>query len=137
MNVVNMSRLSTGIPALDNHLGGGLLPGRLTVVVGATGIGKTQLGLQFAQAGLDQEGKSGIIFDMTARGDSQSHAEYSQRMFSWQLSPANPVAPQTLNDFFKPEHGHGDFFCMCSTAVANGLPATIWISTLGTSGAAN
>jgi len=43
-----MPRLSTGIPALDDLLGGGLLPGRLAVVVGATGIGKTQLGLQFA-----------------------------------------------------------------------------------------
>ena len=58
-------------------LGGGLLPGTLTVVVGSTGIGKTQLGLQFAQAGLTQEGRRGIIFDMTARGDSQSHADYA------------------------------------------------------------
>ena len=39
-------------PGLDELLGGGLLPGTLTVVVGSTGIGKTQLGLQFAQAGL-------------------------------------------------------------------------------------
>ena len=41
---LHMSRLSTGIAALDELLDGGLLPGRLTVVVGATGIGKTQLG---------------------------------------------------------------------------------------------
>ena len=34
-------RQSTGIPALDELLGGGLLPGTLTVVVGATGMGKT------------------------------------------------------------------------------------------------
>ena len=32
-------------------LGGGLLPGTLTVVYGATGIGKTHLGLTFAHQG--------------------------------------------------------------------------------------
>jgi KaiC/GvpD/RAD55 family RecA-like ATPase len=80
-------RLHTGIPQLDDLLGGGLLRGTLTVVIGATGIGKTQLGLQFAAQGEADEGTRGIIFDMTARGDSQSHAEYAQRMFGWSLRP--------------------------------------------------
>ncbi len=53
------SRHSTGLPALDDLLGGGLLPGTMTVVLGATGIGKTQLGLQYSRAGLAQEGESG------------------------------------------------------------------------------
>src|SRR5207249_1792103 len=35
------ARVSTGIPRLDAMLGGGLLPGTLSVVYGATGIGKT------------------------------------------------------------------------------------------------
>ncbi|MFV0443086.1 MAG: ATPase domain-containing protein, partial [Planctomycetaceae bacterium] len=83
-------RLSTGIPALDDLLGGGLLPGTMTVVLGATGIGKTQLGLQFARAGLAQEGESGILFDMTSRGDAQNHADYAQRMFDWTLTQASP-----------------------------------------------
>ena len=63
------------------------MPGRLTVVLGATGIGKTQLGLQFAQHGLEQEGQRGIIFDMTARGDSQHHVEYASRLFDSTLRP--------------------------------------------------
>lgn len=104
-----MSRLSTGIPLLDDLLGGGLLPGRLTVIVGATGIGKTQLGLQFAQAGGSQEGKPGIIFDMTARGDSQSHADYAQRMFHWQLSAADVKGRPAINGFFDRSHQHGDY----------------------------
>ncbi len=78
-------RLQTGIPRLDDMLGGGLLPGKLTVVVGATGIGKTQLGLQFAHRGNQQEGEPGIIFDMTARGDAQNHADYADRLFGWPL----------------------------------------------------
>ena len=78
-------RLQTGISRLDEMLGGGLLPGTLAVVVGATGVGKTQLGLQFARTGLDQEGENGVIFDMTARGDTQNHADYARRLFSWEL----------------------------------------------------
>ncbi len=104
-----MSRLSTGVPGLDDLLGGGLLPGRLTVVVGATGIGKTQLGLQFAHAGQSQEGHRGIIFDMTARGDSQSQAEYAQRLFGWKLTPADSNGRANLNDFFNPRNKRGDY----------------------------
>ncbi|MFP6763626.1 MAG: ATPase domain-containing protein [Planctomycetaceae bacterium] len=78
-------RILTGISRLDELLGGGLLPGKLTVVVGATGIGKTQLGIQFAHAGQAQEGEPGIIFDMTARGDTQGHADYAERLFNWSL----------------------------------------------------
>jgi len=79
-------RLQTGIPELDKLLGGGLIPGTLTVVFGATGIGKTQLGLQFANQGNNQEGEAGIVFDMTSRGDSQSHLDYARRLFSWEFT---------------------------------------------------
>jgi len=79
------TRQSTGIPELDAALGGGLIPGTLTVVMGATGIGKTQLGISYAHAGIAQEGQSGIIFDLTTRGDSQNQTEYAQRMFGWKL----------------------------------------------------
>lgn len=81
------ARLSTGLSPLDQILGGGLLPGTLTVVAGATGIGKTQLGLHFANAGRTQEGESGIIFDLTSRGDSQNQNEYAQRLFDWTIRP--------------------------------------------------
>ena len=66
-------------------LGGGLLPGTLTVVYGATGIGKTHLGITFAVNGERYEGSRGVIFDMTARGDSQRHQEYAKRLFGWEL----------------------------------------------------
>ncbi len=83
-------RLQTGIARLDELLGGGLLPGTLTVVVGATGIGKSQLGLQFAHHGLAQENETGIIFDMTSRGDSQNHNDYAERLFDWTLQEKSP-----------------------------------------------
>jgi KaiC/GvpD/RAD55 family RecA-like ATPase len=104
-----MSRLSTGVPGLDDLLGGGLLPGTLTVVVGSSGIGKTQLGLQFLRAGLAQEARSGILFDMSARGDPQSHAEYAQRMFGWALEAVPPEEHVALDGFFRPERRFGDY----------------------------
>jgi KaiC/GvpD/RAD55 family RecA-like ATPase len=94
-------RLQTGILALDSLLGGGLLPGTLTVVAGATGIGKTQLGLHFAQQGHSQERERGIIFDMTSRGDSQNQADYARRLFDWQITAqpgGEPVDPIRIWD---------------------------------------
>jgi KaiC/GvpD/RAD55 family RecA-like ATPase len=79
------ARVSTGIPRLDAMLGGGLLPGTLTVVYGATGIGKTHLGLTFADHGRVAEGARGLVFDMNGRGDSQLHDEYAGRLFDWSL----------------------------------------------------
>ena len=103
------SPLSTGIDGLDALLGGGLLPGVLTAVVGSTGIGKTQFGLQFAFAGREQEGQPGIIFDMCARGDSQHHAEYARRMFGWQLRPVEPGRYIDLDRFFDADRPGGDY----------------------------
>lgn len=109
MNTHSRSRLSTGVDGLDSHLGGGLLPGTLTVVVGSTGIGKTQLGLQFARAGLEQEGRLGVVFDMTSRGDSQNHREYARRMFGWEMEAAELQEHVPLDDFFAPKRTHGDY----------------------------
>lgn len=48
----SVERLPTGIPGLDEMMGGGLLAGTTTLVVGMTGAGKTTLALQFALEGL-------------------------------------------------------------------------------------
>lgn len=90
-------RLQTGIAALDEMLGGGLLPGKLTVVLGATGIGKTQLGISFANQGFSQEKERGVFFDLTSRGDSQNHRDYAKRLFGWDLTQA-PVGRRVEAD---------------------------------------
>src|SRR5262245_5978384 len=79
------TRVSTGLDRLDQMLGGGLLPGTLTVVYGATGIGKPHLGLGFAHRGLAEDGVPGVLFDMNARGDSQQHHAYAERLYGWAL----------------------------------------------------
>lgn len=45
-------RLSTGVPGLDQLMGGGLFAGSTTLVVGMTGAGKTTVALQFALEGV-------------------------------------------------------------------------------------
>ncbi|HEX3869737.1 MAG TPA: ATPase domain-containing protein, partial [Pirellulales bacterium] len=104
-----MSRLSTGISGLDSMLGGGLLPGTLAVVAGATGIGTTQFGVQFASAGATQEGRRGLIFDMGCRGDAQSHAQYAERMARWKLDAVDPSHATALENFFAASRRHGDY----------------------------
>lgn len=103
------ARLSTGVAGLDELLGGGLLPGTLTVLVGATGIGKTQLGIQFANAGLRQEGRRGVLFDMASRGDSQNHAGYAQRLSDWQLATCDYHEQVDLAEFYDPQRRHGEY----------------------------
>ncbi|WP_298868943.1 ATPase domain-containing protein [uncultured Gimesia sp.] len=102
-------RQQTGIPQLDEMLSGGLLPGKLTVVLGATGIGKTQLGLQYARAGLQQEGQTGILFDMATRGDSQSHSEYAERLFQWKIREQRVDLPFDLEQIWDSGQARKDY----------------------------
>jgi len=88
------------------------MPGTLTVVAGATGVGKTQLGLIWANTGGSAEGRRGLICDLTSRGDSQNHAGYARQHFGWELQPYPVEAPQELDlarvwDFSRPI---GDYF---------------------------
>lgn len=98
-----MKRQTTGIPGLDAALGGGLLPGTLTVVVGATGVGKTQLGLHWLHQGQHAEEKTGAIIDLSSRGDLQSHQDYAERMFEWSLLQEE-LRVRAPSEFFSEAH---------------------------------
>jgi KaiC/GvpD/RAD55 family RecA-like ATPase len=103
-------RVSTGLERLDQMLGGGLLPGTLTVVYGATGIGKTHLGVGFAHHGRSADGAPGVLFDMNARGDSQQHHEYAARLYDWPLKRwTHTVTP--MADPYPPDDQMEAFYC--------------------------
>lgn len=104
------SRHEFGIDLLDRHLGGGLLPGKLTVLAGATGAGKTQLGLRWANHGEEQEGCRGVVCDLTSRGDAQNHASYARELFGWTLRPFPIDAPLDLGAVWDTERPLGDYF---------------------------
>ncbi|MES2155065.1 MAG: ATPase domain-containing protein [bacterium] len=53
-------RMLTGIPGLDQMLGGGLFEGNATLIAGAPGTGKTTAGLHFIAAGV-AAGETGVL----------------------------------------------------------------------------
>lgn len=96
-------RLSTGIPKLDKILGGGLIPGKKVLVYGATGVGKSILGVTIAHAGIQVEGHPGIILDVAKGVDEQSQQQYARVMFGWELGdwdklPIN-INPRDMSNF--------------------------------------
>jgi circadian clock protein KaiC len=57
----DLEKAPTGIPGLDQITGGGLPRGRVTLVAGSAGAGKTLLGLNFLVAGARQYGDPGVL----------------------------------------------------------------------------
>ncbi|EIK94117.1 circadian clock protein KaiC [Pseudomonas sp. M47T1] len=51
----DLTRLPSGVPALDKLIGGGLPRSSVTLAMGPSGIGKTSVGIQFLGAGTAQE----------------------------------------------------------------------------------
>ena len=103
-------RLSFDLEALDKLLGGGLMPGTLTVVAGATGVGKTQLGLTWANHGLDADGHRGVVCDLTSRGDAQNHAGYAQALFHWAMHEYPSEGNVDLARVWDLDGEFGDYF---------------------------
>jgi len=65
--------------------GRGLLPGTLCVVVRGDGDRQDARGAPLCPCGKGCGGDAGIFFDMNARGDSQQHREYAERLYEWKL----------------------------------------------------
>jgi hypothetical protein len=66
-------------------------------LAGATGIGKTQLGLCWAARGGDQEGRRGVVCDLTSRGDAQNHHAYARQQHGWDMSEFSLDSPLDLD----------------------------------------
>jgi len=76
-------RVKTGIPGLDELLGGGIPQGRLVLVVGGPGTGKTILGTQFLVNGIVQSGENGLFVSL----DEPKHLVYKEMApFGWNLA---------------------------------------------------
>jgi circadian clock protein KaiC len=79
-----IGRLSTGIPALDKLLGGGIPQGDSMLLAGPSGTGKSVIATQFISAGLrKREGAIIVVFE-------ERPAEYSKRASSFGLDLTTP-----------------------------------------------
>lgn len=118
--------MSTGVDFIDDMLGGGLQPGTLTVIRGATGVGKTQLGLSFLNQGQLQEGQRGILMDLASRGDSQQHAQYAKRHFDWDMLAGEVDAAQVFTDVFQRVDYYSSFQYSGQRVVRDNLTEEEW-----------
>jgi KaiC/GvpD/RAD55 family RecA-like ATPase len=80
-----VARTYTGIPGLDEMLGGGFPQGRVLLVLGEPGAGKTILCSQFLANGLDKFGESGLFVSME---ENRTQYEREMAQFGWDFSTA-------------------------------------------------
>lgn len=64
----DLEKALTGMPGLDQITGGGLPLGRVTLVTGSAGAGKTLLGLNFLVAGAREYGEPGVLMSFEESG---------------------------------------------------------------------
>jgi len=61
--MVEKVRITSGIPGLDKHMEGGFIKDSVNLISGATGTGKTILGLQYIWHGL-KKGENGVYISL-------------------------------------------------------------------------
>src|SRR5215204_3443921 len=85
-------RMSTGIPGLDEVLGGGLPQGHMYLVEGESGAGKTTLGMQFLLEG-HRRGERTLWISLS---EAERELELIAASHGWSLqgiAVANPASP--------------------------------------------
>ena len=99
-------RVSTGIPGLDNILGGGFPPDRLYLIQGDPGTGKTTLALQYLLDGV-RRGERVLFITLSETADelrtiAASHGWNLDGINLFELSAAQQNRPGEQNTLFHP-----------------------------------
>jgi len=76
------SRIKTGILGLDKMLGGGIPEGRVVLLVGGPGTGKTIFCSQFLVNGIEMYGDNGVFVSLD---EGKSHYLREMSVFGWDL----------------------------------------------------
>jgi KaiC/GvpD/RAD55 family RecA-like ATPase len=79
------ARTLIGIPGLDEMLQGGFPQGRVLMVLGEPGAGKTILCSQFLANGIDKYGENGLFVSME---EGRTHYEREMNQFGWDFPAA-------------------------------------------------
>ena len=97
--------LGTGIPGLDAILGGGLTPGRIYLIEGEPGTGKTTTGLQFLQEGV-RRGEP-VLYITLAESEEEVRAVAASHHWDMAGIQIHEVLPS--QDLLKPEQQYTMF----------------------------
>lgn len=89
-----MDRLSTGIKGLDDVLNGGLPKGRIVLVVGSPGSGKTTFGMQFLVGGA-RNGEAGLYVSLDEKPE---RVKENLASFNWNLDALERDGKMTFID---------------------------------------
>lgn len=113
----DLERASTGVTGLDDLIEGGLPRGRITLVTGPAGSGKTTLGFQFLQQGIVQNSEPGVYVtlqdeisdltqDMGRYGwDVRAHMNDHKLSIVRSPVPSEVDAPLTMDTLLDKIHG--------------------------------
>jgi circadian clock protein KaiC len=99
-------RISTGIPGLDDVLGGGIPSDRLYLIQGEPGTGKTTMALQFLLEGI-RRGEKCLFITLSETKDelwsvARSHGWTLDGLNIFELSAAQQARPGEANTLFHP-----------------------------------
>ena len=98
---MNLKKIKTGIKGFDELIHGGFLPGKIILLSGTPGTGKTIFGLQFLYNGATQFNEKGMFVSFE---ENLNNVKSQARKFNW--------------DFDKLEkEGKVIFFCMKATDI--------------------
>ena len=78
-------RVATGIPGLDELVGGGFPEGRVILVIGGPGTGKTLMCGQFLYKGMYENDESGVFVSLD---ESKDHFYSEMQQFGWDFRKA-------------------------------------------------
>ncbi len=80
-----MQKVDTGIPGLDDLVDGGFPEGRVILVIGGPGTGKTILCSQFLYKGIYDEKENGVFVSLD---ESKDHFFSEMKQFGWDFAKA-------------------------------------------------
>jgi circadian clock protein KaiC len=80
-----VARTPTGITGLDEMLGGGIPQGRIILLLGEPGAGKTITCSQFLATGMDKYGEKGLFVSLE---EDRNHYDREMSQFGWDFTSA-------------------------------------------------
>ncbi|SEO10571.1 circadian clock protein KaiC [Halorientalis persicus] len=98
-DIHSQERISTGVPGMDDVLGGGYLPETATLVRGPPGSGKSIFSLHFLAAGLDA-GETGLYINL---GEPEAYIRDTGRRFGFDIDGLSFLNLSASGDQFQGE----------------------------------